>query len=82
LTIVLKRTLLKGSGVVLIDKGDFLLIVLAMDTPTSTAIDIVRALVSPEQLTAIQAKYRPWMAYPDLKAVAMANHDLIIEVAV
>lgn len=82
MTIVLKPTLLKGSGVVLIDKGDFLLIVLAMDTPTMSAINIVRALVSPEQLTAIQAKCAPWMAYPDLKAVALANHDLVIEVAV
>lgn len=82
MTIILKCSLTPGSGVVIIDKGDLILIMLAMDTPTMTAINLVRGLVKPEQLGAVRAKCEEWSVYADIEAMAMAHHDLVIEVAV
>jgi len=74
--------LIYGEGVGILNSDDFTVIVLAMNTPTMQAINVVRSLVPPEHLEAIQTTCRPWMAYDDIAAVARAEHNLIIELAV
>ena len=82
MTIILKCSLTPGTGVVKIEKDDLLLIVILMDTPTMTAINLVQGLVKRKHLAAVNEQCSQWTVYPDAKAVALASHDLAIEVAV
>jgi len=70
-----------GSGVVTIEKDDLLLIVILMDTPTMTAINLVQGLVKRKHVAAVNEQCRQWMVYADAKAIALASHDLLVETA-